>query len=145
MRRFAPAFLAILLSGCLQPDTISVEDAWVRLAAVTGNPAAAYFTVHGGPVDTTIISVSSDLSLRSEMHESMSVGGMASMKPIAGVRVPANADVRFAPGGKHVMLFGMNPGLKPGGGPVLLTLTFADGTHVSRKANVIGAGDPAPE
>ena len=31
------------------------------------------------------------------------------------------------------------------GGPVLLTLTFADGTHVSRKANVIGAGDPAPE
>ena len=54
-------------------------------------------------------------------------------------------DVAFAPGGKHVMLFDMNPGIVPGGRPVLLTLSFADGSRVSRKADVLAAGDPAPE
>ena len=146
MLRFVSLALAALMTGCLQPDEISIDDAWVRLAAVKGNPAAAYFTVHGGPVDATIVTVSSDVSLRSEMHESMSGGGsMASMRPLRSVRVPALTDVKFAPGGKHVMLYDVNSGIKPGGRPVLLTLHFADGTRISRKAQVLGAGDPAPE
>ena len=32
-----------------------------------------------------------------------------------------------------------------GGRPVLLTVSFSDGVRVSRKANVFGPGDPAPE
>lgn len=145
MIRLLPLVAALLLPGCLQPEEVSVDDAWVRLGAVKGNPAAAYFTVHGGPADATIIAAYSDVSIKSEMHESMSGGGMASMKPLASVRVPARTDVKFEPGGKHVMLYDMNPGIVPGGRPVLLTLSFADGTRISRKANVIGAGDPAPE
>ena len=153
MRPLLPLAAAALLTGCLAPAEISVDDAWVRLAAVKGNPAAAYFTVHGGPADATIIDVTSDVTLRSEMHESMGSGapstgsgaGMASMKPLASVQVPANAEVVFKPGGRHVMLFGMNPGIVPGGRPVLLTLTFGDGHRLSRKAIVIGAGDPEPE
>lgn len=145
MRRSVAVLVGLALSGCLKPSEISIDDAWVRLAAVKGNPAAAYFTVHGGATDATIIAAYSDVSIRSEMHDSMGAGGMASMKPLASVRVPAGGEVRFEPGGKHVMLFDMNPGIKPGGRPVLLTLSFADGTRLSRKANVIGAGDPAPE
>ena len=145
MFRLLPLTLAALLTGCLAPDEISVDEAWVRLAAVKGNPAAAYFTVHGGPVDATIIAVSSDVSIRSEMHESMTAASMASMRPLASVRVPALTDVPFAPGGRHVMLYGMNPGIVRGGRPVLLTVTFSDGHRISRKARVFGAGDPAPE
>jgi copper(I)-binding protein len=143
--RLLPAIGALLLTGCLAPDEISIDDAWVRLAAVKGNPAAAYFTVHGGPTDATIIAAYSDVSIKSEMHESMGGGGMASMKPLSSVRVPANTDVAFKPGGKHVMLYDMNPGIVPGGRPVLITLSFADGTRLSRKAVVYGAGDPGPE
>jgi hypothetical protein len=136
----------MLLSGCnLAPD-LSVDEAWVRLGAVKGRPAAAYFTVHGGPTDATIIAITSDVSIKSEMHESLKgSGGMMTMVPLKSVRVPANTDVAFKPGGRHVMLFDMNPGIKPGGRPVLLTLSFSDGTRVSRKAVVVGAGDPAPE
>ena len=144
IRLLAPA-AALLLAGCLQPAEIGVDQAWVRLAAVKGNPAAAYFTVHGGATDATIIDVTCDLALRSEMHDSMGAGGMASMKPLGSVRVPANTAVQFRPGGKHVMLFGMNPAVVPGGRTVLLTLTFGDGHRLYRKANVLGAGDPAPE
>lgn len=138
-----------LLAGCVMPPEVSVDDAWVRLGAVRGRPAAAYFTVHGGPTDATIIAVTSDVSIKAEMHESMTVpgagGGMMTMKPLTSVRVPAATDVVFAPGGRHVMLYDMNPGIVPGGRPVLLTVSFADGTRVSRKARVLGAGDAAPD
>ncbi len=30
-----------------------------------------YFTLHGGPADATLVSVTSDVSIRAEMHESM--------------------------------------------------------------------------
>jgi hypothetical protein len=138
--------VALGLSGCGMAPELSVDDAWVRLAAVKGRPAAAYFTVHGGPADATIIAVSSDVSIRSEMHESMKGhAGMMTMTPLASVRVPANTDVAFKPGGRHVMLYDMNPAIVPGGRPVLLSLAFADGSRISRKANVLAAGDPAPE
>ena len=146
MVRLLPFVAIALLSACGMAPELSVDDAWVRLAAVKGRPAAAYFTVHGGPVDKTIIAITSDVSIKSEMHESMKAGsGMTTMTPLASVRVPANTDVAFKPGGRHVMLFDMNPGIVPGGRPVLLTLSFSDGTRVSRKANVFAAGDPAPK
>ena len=68
---------------------------------------------------------------------------MTSMKPIQQVRVPAGSDLVFAPGGKHVMLFDVNPGIKPGS-PVPLLFTFADGQRITYKATAVGAGDGAP-
>ena len=106
--------------------------------AVPGRPAAAYFIVHGGPRPLDLISVSSDVAITSEMHE----GGMA-MKKVDRVPIPAGAIVPFAPGGRHVMLYNMNPGVKPGR-ILSLLLTFSDGTRLRQGARVIAAGDPAP-
>lgn len=138
----AATLLALLLAGCGGPTTIDLDHAWMRLPAVAGRPAAAYFTLHGGPVDKTLIGVTTDVTLRSDMHESMRGGqGMA---PLKQVPVPAGSTITFAPGGRHVMLYGVNPIATPGSN-VLLTLTFADGTRLTRTALVVGAGDPAPE
>ncbi|HVF95598.1 MAG TPA: copper chaperone PCu(A)C, partial [Sphingomonas sp.] len=70
-------------------------------------------------------------------------GNMASMMPLAKVEIPAKGVVKFEPGGRHVMFFDMNPGIKPGS-TITLTLTFSDGTRILQDAGVIGAGDPAP-
>lgn len=143
MRILALLGVLLALSGCDSPKEIHVSKAWVRLAAVPRGPAAAYFTLYGGPADATLISVSSDVSIRAEMHESMKSGTMSSMKPIQQVALPAGSEIVFAPGGKHVMLFDVNPGIKPGA-PVPLLFTFADGQRVTYKATAVGAGDPAP-
>lgn len=126
-----------------------MDDAWVRLPAVPGRPGVAYFAVHGGPQTRTLVAVSADYALRAEMHESMTDGAgaggkMVTMRPIDTVPIPAGQEVRFDPGGRHVMLFGVDPAVKPGM-TTLLTLTFRDGSRVFRKAQVIGAGDPTPE
>jgi copper(I)-binding protein len=145
MMRVAPILLALLaLTGCEPPREIHVSDGYVRLGAVPGRPAAAYFELHGGATDATLISVISDVAIKAEMHESMQSGSMSSMKPIDHIPLPAGKDVIFAPGGKHVMLFDVNPVIKPGG-VVPLTLTFADGQRVQYRAGAIAAGDPAPK
>jgi periplasmic copper chaperone A len=148
MRRLSVLLLATLpaalpLASCGKPQAITIDHAWVRLAAVPKNPAAAYFTIHGGSKDETLVSVDTAVSIRSEMHESMDTGGMSTMKPIASVPIPAGGTVTFAPGGKHVMFFDMNPGITPGT-RVPMLFTFADGERIEISGRGIGAGDPAP-
>ncbi len=136
---------AAALSACAPEKQLHVSDAWVRLAAVDGRPAAGYFTIHGGPVASTLISVATDVATRTELHESrMAESGGMTMDAIRQVPVPALQDVRFAPGGKHAMLFNLNPAVKPGG-TLTFTFTFADATRIQLKARVIAAGDPGPK
>jgi copper(I)-binding protein len=133
------------LSACGGPERVTADDAWIRLPAAPGRPGAAYFTLHGGRSDATLIDVSADVAVRAEMHESMSgAGGMAAMKPLASVPVPAGAKVVFAPGGKHVMLFDLNR--KARAGKIFnLTLNFANGGRLYVPATIVGPADPAPD
>lgn len=149
MRRIAAPLIAASLAatglaGCAKPKPLYVDHAWVRLNAVARGPAATYFDVHGGPTAATLISVSTDTAIRAEMHESTTKGGMATMAPIASVDIPAKTLVRFAPGGRHVMLFDVNPGIKPGA-TMNFTFTFGDGERILQTASVVGAGDPTPK
>ena len=133
-----------MLAGC-QPMPPSVEDAWIRLPAVQGRPAAAYFELDAGRAAQTLLSVKSPIAIRSELHESMEMdGGMMSMKPLAQLAIPAGDDVEFAPGGKHVMLFDIAPSAKPGDVTKLI-FTFADGQTLEVDAKLLAAGDPAPK
>jgi periplasmic copper chaperone A len=145
MRGFAGIVAAALLvGGCGQPAELSVDQAWVRLPAVSGRPGAAYFTVHGGAQGDTLLSVSTPAALRSELHESMAQGGVTSMRPIRDLAIPANGTLAFAPGGRHVMLFDLGPQVQAGA-TIPLALSFAGGKRIEVQAKLVGAGDPAPE
>jgi periplasmic copper chaperone A len=139
------ALATAALTGCAQEKQLYVSDAFVRLAAVQGRPAAGYFTIHGGPTDATLINVSTDVAIRTEMHESkMAAGGGMTMDAVRSLPIPALQTVTFAPGGKHVMLFDVNPGIKPGAA-ITFTYTFADGLRIQQDARVIAAGDAPPK
>ncbi len=143
MRWLAPtAMAAAMLAGCSDPQELAVDAAWVRLPAVADRPGVAYFTIHGGPAPATLIAVSSGWAIRADMHETMSgAGGMMQMKPLASVAIPANGTVAFAPGGRHVMVYGINPAVHAGD-TMTFTFTFADGRRIRRIARVVAAGDP---
>lgn len=142
---FAILGALVALAGCAQERQLYVSDAWVRLPAVAGRPAAGYFTLHGGPTPATLVAVSTETAIRAELHETKrTASGAMAMAGIASVPVPALGEVRFAPGGRHLMLFGLNPVVKPGSA-MTLTFTFADSTRIQLDATVIAAGDPAPK
>ncbi|MDP1025757.1 copper chaperone PCu(A)C [Sphingomonas sp. KR1UV-12] len=146
MRWLAPmAIMAATLGGCSDPAELAVDGAWVRLPAVASRPGVAYFTVHGGPQPATLINVSSGWAVRADMHESMAgAGGMMAMKPLQDLAIPANGTVAFAPGGRHVMVYGINPAVHAGD-TMTFTFTFADGRRIRRVARVLGAGDTGPQ
>jgi copper(I)-binding protein len=118
------------LTACGDPAPTYVDQAWVRVSPNKDSPSAAYFTVHGGEVATTLRGVLTDRAVRAEMHESMKGdGGMMSMKPIDSVDIPAKGTVAFAPGGKHVMLWGLNQDAVDQG-KMPMTFLFSNGDRI---------------
>lgn len=122
---------------------LKLSDAWVRLPAVEGRPAAGYLMVTGGAKPQTITGASSPSAERAELHESRKVGGLMKMSPIPKLTVARGQSVMFEPGGKHVMLFGLDPKVKPGG-TVQLDLKLADGSTASVDAKAVGTADGPP-
>lgn len=142
------AFVAtslLLLAGChARDETPKATRAWARLPAVSGGAAAAYFTLKGGSRADRLVRIESALAQRVEMHESMTgMAGMAMMKPLAGINVPAGGTVTFAPGGNHAMLYGLDPVVTPGTA-IPLRLGFASGKTSETEAKTVAAGGDAP-
>lgn len=146
--RLACALALLLLAGALVSGALvsgaaaapatapQVSGAWVQLSPVPGRPAAAYFTLRGGSVDDRLTGVTSTAATRVELHTSGMVQGMMHMAGMTAVAVPALGRVAFAPGGNHVMLYG----LKPSARSVPLRLTFASGTTATVDAEARTAG-----
>ncbi|NJC33000.1 hypothetical protein GGR88_000474 [Sphingomonas jejuensis] len=132
-----------VLAGCSQPE-LHAEGGWVQLPAVPGNPAAAYFTLKGGVEDNALIAVTAPRALRAELHQSMQQGGMAAMEPVRRVPVPARGETVLAPGGTHVMLFGLDRSIASGQGVELL-LTFEAGPAIRYTLPARTAAEGAPE
>lgn len=131
MRRLSAftALVAILATGC-GGGTLEIEDIWARATASTQDSGAVYMTIHGGPDDDSLIgvSVNSTIAARAEMHETSMMEGedgaeMMMMSPLSSITVPAGDEVRFEPGGYHVMLFQLATPLVTGS-DFILTLVF---------------------
>lgn len=148
-RRLFPALLLAVPASCGGVDEAAapaqpVTEAWVRLPAVAGRPGAAYFMLNGGEADDALIAVESPMAERVELHESIAGGGAMTMNPIQRVEVSANSTVAFEPGGKHAMLFGIDPGVTPGE-RITLDFRFESGRDMRVAAAAVAAGDPGPD
>jgi copper(I)-binding protein len=68
------------------------------------------------------------------------------MMPIDSVDIPAKAVVRFEPGGRHLMLWNVNPAVAASG-KISLTFLFSNGDRILVDAAVQKTGDapPAPK
>lgn len=145
MRRFLRFFgfltAALTLAGCAQEPAapVKVEDVRVTLPAVKGRPGAGYFRLEAAGAPIRLTGIKGERIGRIELHESMMHGGAMRMAPLKEVAAPANGSLDFAPGGKHAMLFGIDPALKPGD-HIPLTFTFDGIPPLTAEAEVLGPG-----
>ncbi|MGL6042885.1 MAG: copper chaperone PCu(A)C [Sandaracinobacteroides sp.] len=119
-----------------------VTDAWVRLPAASGRPAGGYFTAHGTSAADMLVAVTSPKAERIEMHSMTMDGGVMRMRAETGFALPAGGELKLAPGGNHLMLFGLAPDVKPGS-KLPLTFSFKSGSKVTLDAVARAAADPA--
>ena len=143
-----PLTLCLALGACGDPAPTYVDQVYVRLSPNKDSPSAGYFVAHGGDTATQLRGVLTDYALKVEMHESMSAGGMMKMAPLSSVDIPAKQTVRFAPGGKHLMLWGVND-IAIGRGKMTLTFLLANGDRlpvdaVIQKPDGSSSASPAP-
>ncbi len=130
------------LVACADPAPLYVDQAWVQLNANPKAPSAGYFVIHGGPEDVTLRAVQTEGAINIEMHDSISKGGMMTMTQIDSVAVPAKTKVAFAPGGKHLMLFSINPAVIADG-KITLMFIFSNGDRLPVDAVIKPAGGNA--
>ncbi|HUD28564.1 MAG TPA: copper chaperone PCu(A)C [Novosphingobium sp.] len=120
------------LSGPDAKPGLAASDGKIVLPVIAGRPAAVYFTVRNDGAEPVTLSAVSVLGAeKAEMHQTN--GG--SMAAVASLPIDPGASVVFAPGGLHVMVFGLPETLKPGGNAEL-TLTFSDGDKLSMPLRV---------
>ncbi len=133
----------LALAACGDPAPTYIDQAWVRLSPNKDSPSAGYFVVHGGDAPTQLRGVLTDYALKVEMHESMNHDGMAMMQPVESVDIPAKGTVAFAPGGKHLMLWGVND-TAISRGKMTLTFLLANGDRLLVDAVIRKPGGEAP-
>ncbi len=124
----------------------TVEGAWIRLPSATGRPAGGYLVVKGGSAADALVAVSTPKAERVELHSMTMYDGVMRMRAEKSLAVPAKGTLAFAPGGNHLMLFGLDPSVKAGD-RLPLTFTFQSGAKVSAVADVrpVTAPAKAPE
>jgi hypothetical protein len=124
-----------LLASCggeRGPARVEVSDAVVTLPAAGGRPGAAYFTLRS-TFEARLTGIDSARAGRIELHEQ-------GMRPANAFPVSPSEPLRFSPGGRHAMLFDLDPSLRPGA-RIALTFSFESAPPVTVEAEVRAAGD----
>ncbi len=119
----APAFAHDYVIGDL-----TIDHPWARPTVTARQPGAAYFSIRNdGDADARLIGARPiDFAQVAELHTHINDDGVMRMRALAdGVIIPAGETVSLAPGGLHVMLFGLDAPLAEGS-PVALTLVFEE-------------------
>ena len=131
----------LALAGCdSEPVRVTTMSPYVRLAAVPGRPAAGYFEYDIDNDPGALVAVTSPQAGRIEMHETMTAGNTASMHPIRQIAVRNGDRLVFSPGGRHLMIYDIAPGLGPGD-DFALVLHFQRGPPLTLRPSVRAAGE----
>ncbi len=107
--------IALMIGMTAASAEVTIHDAWSR-ATPPGHPTGAvYFKlVNDSDRGDRLIGVRSDRAPRVELHQTIEEGGNARMVHTPEVRVPANGELIFEPGGRHVMFMGLQNSLVEG-------------------------------
>jgi len=137
------AGLVVTSAALAQPAQLEVTDAWARATPGKAENGAAYVTIES-PTADRLVSASSPVAKRAELHTMSMQGMVMKMRPIAGLDVPPGQSVTLKPGGEHIMLMGLNQPLHEGQS-FPLTLDFEKAGPRTVTVAVEKAGSNGPD
>lgn len=89
-----------------------------------------------GAEDDKLVSASSDIAARTEVHEMTEENGVMKMRKVEGITVKAGETVNLKPEGYHIMVMDLKAPLKTGE-KFPLTLTFEKSGNVTKDVDVV--------
>ena len=107
-------------------EAVSVSNAYVRGLPPGQKVTAAFMSLSNTAEQAlTLQSVSSPVAEKAERHETSQDGVQMQMRKLSTLSIAAGETVIFEPGGKHIMLMGLQQSLKQGD-TVELRLCFVE-------------------
>lgn len=133
---FSASFSACTPAGDSSQEGLVISAPVVRAPMGGQTTTAGYFKVtNHTEKDDILLGVESPEASRVEIHVTEDNNGIMSMKRVPSIAVKAGETVSFAPGGYHLMIFGVN--LKDGQKDIQLTLTFENGPDLPIIADIV--------
>jgi len=123
MMAFAPAAGRAQTQTAEAGKSIRIDHAWSRPAEASANGVVYFTIINDGAADDRLLSASSAIAKKAELHVTINDNGVMKMRPVPSVEVKARGRTSLAPGGTHVMLIGLTQALKAGA-TFPLSLTF---------------------
>jgi copper(I)-binding protein len=138
------AALALALAPAARAQgAVTVTAAWTR-AAGAGATGVGYMTIRNpGPAADRILGARTPAARVVELHTHIRDGDVMRMRPVQAIDLPPGQEVRFAPGGLHLMLIGLAAPLRQGE-RVPVTLVLERGGEVQVELSVEAAGARGP-
>lgn len=139
--RFSIAFTGTILlcglAGVSQsadgkaPAAVQAGTAWAIPAGPGQIMTAAYVSLRNrGKAPQTLLGASSNVAADVQMHSSEIKGGIARMRRVERLTVPARGELKLTPGGPHLMLMGLKRPLKVGD-RITVHLRFEGGANLN--------------
>lgn len=136
---------AAFVSGAASAQNISVKQPWVR-GTVPQQKATGAFMQLTSDADAALIGAHSPVAGKVEVHATIMEGGVAKMRPMPRLELPAGKPVSLMPGEYHIMLVDLKQPLQAGQTvPITLQVENKDKqvTSVEVQAEVRGAAGAA--
>lgn len=151
MNRLLAACAALVLAACGAPTeapspaaSIEVSGAWAAPTPGGVNISAGYLTIaNSSAADDRLVAAASPHAERVEIHEMAMDGAVMRMRQVEGLDVPAGQQVALAPGGLHLMFFGVAQPFAEGE-EIPVTLTFERAGAVDVTLPVQRGADATP-
>ena len=121
---------------------VKVTNVWVR-GAVPGQLTTGAFLDVTSAKEAKLVKVESPVAAVVEIHASETKNNLMTMRAVPSVALPAGKQVRFAPGGFHIMLMDLKLPVKNGESvPLRLIVEGEDGKRetIDVNAQVRGVG-----
>ena len=112
--RLVAVVLAVVGGTAQAADAVVATAAWARATPPGLATGAGYVTLAGGIHADRLVAAQLDGVARIEFHESSLDGGVARMRQLPSVAIPARTTVAFSPAGLHLMLIGLTRPLVAG-------------------------------
>ncbi|HLH10641.1 MAG TPA: copper chaperone PCu(A)C [Methylovirgula sp.] len=138
-----------VMAATVDVGPLKIEQAFTRPTPGGASVAVGYLTiVNTGKETDRLVSVTSDISAKAEIHEMKMENGVMKMGEVKdGLPIPAGATVALKPGGDHLMFVGIRHAVKPGE-VIKATLTFEKAGKVDvpfKAAASMGAMSPGDD
>ena len=113
-RRLTALLLSLSAIAAHAGDAPVVSQAWARATPPGVEVGAAYMVIDGGGRPDRLVGASSQRADMVELHDVTEVDGVARMRGIEALEIPARGRVELAPKGRHLMLMGLSAPLVAG-------------------------------